>query len=315
MLRLILRKIGEAIPVLLLVSLGAAALTDLIPGSPARQILGEFATEERVMALDEKLGVNDPFLERYWRWLSGALRGDLGESLIANEPVTARVLDVLPTTLEVAMVTLVLSLAVALIAALIAASRAEGPVDRGVSGISAFFQAIPSFVAAVFITHLLAVQFGLLPSLGWTPLGENVGEHVKTMIMPVIVLIVVTAPLFYRVARADMVDVLQQDYVLSARARGLSDGYILVRHVLRPASRSLLTLTGLVFGYLIGGSIIVETFFGLPGLGSLVSRSITNQDVVVVQGIVLYVAIAYLVVNLLVDLLQMVLDPRLRSNT
>ena len=315
MLRLILRKIGEAIPVLLLVSLGASALTDLIPGSPGRQILGEFATEERVAALNDKLGFNDPFFVRYWRWLSSALRGDLGESIVAKESVTSRVFDALPVTLEVAVITLVVSLCIALVASLIAASRAESAVDRAVSGVSALFQAIPSFVAAVVITHLLSVRFHLLPSLGWTPIGESIGGHGKSLVMPVIVLVVVTAPMFFRVARADMVDVLQQDYVLSARARGLSDRYVLMRHVLRPASRSLATLSGLIFGYLIGGSIITETFFNLPGIGSLVSRSITTKDVVVVQGIVLYVSIAYLVVNLLVDLLQMALDPRLRSDT
>lgn len=315
MIRLLARKVAEAVPILLLVSLGAAALTDLIPQSPGRMILGEFATEERVAELDAKLGVDDPFVDRYWRWLSGALRGDLGESWVARQPVTSTVLDSLWPTLEIAIVTLVVSLVLSIGAALIAARRADGLVDRSVSGVAAAFQAIPSFVGAVFLTHLLAVEFRVLPSLGWTPIGDGLGDHMKTLLMPVAVLTAVTAPILYRVLRADMLDVMQQDYVLSARARGLSEGYVLLRHILRPASRSLLTMTGLMFGFLVGGSIIVETFYTVPGLGSLVSRSIGNQDVIVVQGIVLYVAIAYLLINLVVDLLQTVLDPRLRHAT
>lgn len=315
MIRLVGRKAAEAIPILLLVSLGAAALTDLIPQSPGRMILGEFATAQKVADLDAELGVDDPFLERYWRWLSGALRGDLGESWVAHQPVTSTVLDSLWPTLEIAIVTLALALLISIGAALVAAGHAESVVDRSVSGAAAVFQAVPSFVGAVFLTQLLAIEFRVLPSLGWTPIGDGLVGHVKTLLMPVAVLTAVTAPILYRVLRADMLDVMQQDYVLSARARGLRERYILARHILRPASRSLLTMTGLMFGFLVGGSIIVETFYTVPGLGSLVARSIANQDVIVVQGIVLYVAIAYLVINLIVDVLQTMLDPRLRHTT
>jgi peptide/nickel transport system permease protein len=314
-IRLLVRKLGESIAILLLVSLGAAALTDLIPDSPGRMLLGEFATQERVAQLDAKLGVNDPFFERYWRWLSGAFHGDLGNSWVAGEPVADVVRESLWPTLEIAVITLVLSLVVAIGAALLAARRAGTVVDRSVSGVLGAFQAVPSFVAALFVTQLLSVKLGLVPSLGWSTIGDGIGEHVKTLVMPVIVLTAVTSPILYRVLRSDMVDVMQQDYVLSARARGLSEGYIVRRHILRPASRSLLTMTGLMFGFLVGGSIIVETFYTVPGLGSLVSRSIANHDVIVVQGIVLFVAIAYLLINLLVDVLQTVLDPRLRSET
>ena len=315
MIRLLLRKLGESIPILLLVSLGAAALTDLIPESPGRMLLGEFATQERVAEVDAKLGVNDPFFERYWRWLSGAFRGDLGDSWVANEPVSSVVRESLWPTLEIAIITLTLSVLVSVGAAMLAARRAGTMVDRSVSGVLGAFQAVPSFVGALFVTQLLSVKFGLVPSLGWSPIGDGLGDHLETLLMPVVVLTAVTSPILYRVLRSDMVDVMQQDYVLSARARGLSEGYILRRHVLRPASRSLLTMTGLMFGFLIGGSIIIETFYTVPGLGSLVSRSIANQDVIVVQGIVLFVAVAYLLINLGVDIMQTILDPRLRSET
>lgn len=315
MLRYTLRKLAETIPVLFLVSLATAALTDLIPTSPGRMVLGEFATEERVQEFNEQVGANDPFLERYWSWLSGAVRGDLGTSWIANRPVTGVILDSLWPTVEIALVTLACSLALAIGCAMIAAHKATTPVDRTISGLGGIFQATPSFVAAIVATSLLAVRFELLPPLGWTPIGDGIGAHLESLAMPVMVMVAITSPYLYRVLRADLVDVLEQDYVLSARARGLSDGYIMLRHVLRPGSKSLLTLTGLMFGFLIGGSIIVETFFVIPGLGGLVSRAMDNQDVIVLQGVVLYVAGAYLLINAAVDVLQAVLDPRLRSNT
>lgn len=315
MLRFTLRKLVETIPVLLLVSFATAALTDLIPTSPGRMVLGEFATEERVQEFNDRVGANDPFLERYWSWLSGAVRGDLGTSWISNQPVTSLILDSLWPTVEIAIVTLVCSLAIAIGAALVAAGRATSVVDRAISGVGGILQAVPSFVAAIVVTRIVAVQFELLPPLGWTPIGDGLGAHLESLAMPVMVMVAVTAPLLYRVLRADLVDVLQQDYVLSARARGLTDAYILVRHVLRPASKSLLTLTGLLFGFLIGGSIIVETFFVIPGLGGLVSRSMDNQDLVILQGVVLYVAAAFLLINAAVDVLQAVLDPRLRTTS
>lgn len=315
MIRLILRKLAEAIPVLLLVSIATAALTDLIPSSPGRMVLGEFASEERVQEFNEQVGANDPFLERYWSWLSGAVRGDLGNSWISNRPVTGIIVDALWPTVEIAAVTLVCSLLIAIGAALLAASRPSTRTDRAVSGAGSVLQAVPSFVAAVVVTRVIAVQLNWLPPLGWVPLGDGLVPHLKSLAMPVIVLVAVTAPLLYRVLRADLVDVLQQDFVLSARARGLSDRYVLLRHALRPASKSLLTLTGLMFGFLIGGSIIVETFYVIPGLGGLVARAMDSQDVIVLQGVVLFVAAAYLVINTAVDVLQTVLDPRLRSAT
>ena len=313
--RLLLRKLAEAVPVLLLVSVATAALTDLIPSSPGRIVLGEFATEERVQEFNEQVGANDPFLERYWSWLSGAVRGDLGTSWISDRSVTGIIVDSLWPTVEIAVVTLVCSLTIAIGAAMLAGSRPTTRTDRSISGVGSVLQAVPSFVAAIVVTRIIAVQLNWLPPLGWVPLGDGLVPHLKSLAMPVIVMVAVTAPLLYRVLRADLVDVLKQDFVLSARARGLSDGYVLLRHALRPASKSLLTLTGLMFGFLIGGSIIVETFYVIPGLGGLVARSMDSQDVIVLQGVVLYVAVAYLLINTAVDVLQTVLDPRLRAAT
>lgn len=315
MLRYTLTKLAQTVPVLFLVSLATAALTDLIPTSPGRLVLGEFATDEQVQEFNDRIGANDPFLERYWSWLSGAVRGDLGESWIARQPVTDIIVDSLWPTVEIAVVTLVCSLLLAIGGALISAHKATTVVDRSISGVGGVLQAIPSFVAAIVVTQVLAVQLELFPPLGWSPIGDGIGPHLESLAMPVIVMVIITSPYLYRVLRADLVDVLEQDFVISARARGLSDRYILLRHALRPASKSLLTLTGLMFGFLIGGSIIVETFFVIPGLGGLVSRSMDNQDVIVIQGVVLYVAAAYLLINAAVDVLQAALDPRLRSQT
>lgn len=312
MRRLILRKLGEIIPVLLLVSLGAALLSELISGSPARYILGEFATEERVAALDHELGYDKPFFPRYWDWLTHALRGDLGNSAVAARPVTSQLKDALPATLEIAVLALVGALLVSVPAAIIAAARARRRTDQLVSSAAATFQAMPSFVTAVFAGQVFVIWLGWFPSFGWVPITESVSQNLKYAALPALVLVCNITPMMFRVLRADMLSVLQQDFVTFARARGLSDRYILVRHVLRPASLSLLTVTGLMFGYLIGGSIVIETFFSLPGLGSLVARSITARDIVVVQGVVLYVAVVYLVLNLIVDMLQLAINPQAR---
>jgi len=310
---LVLRRLTQFIPVLILVSLVAAGLTELIPGSPGQRVLGEFATAERIADFDAKIGADLPFFERYASWLGNALRGDLGVSPISRIGVSQAILNTMPVTLELAGLTMLISLMIAVPLAVLSAGNEQSAADRIITGGSAAILAMPSFVVAVSVTHVIAVQLGWVPSFGWNRWSAGVGAHLKTLALPLLVLVSVVAPIFTRVLRADLVATLRQDFVLSARARGFSDARILFLHVLRPSLTSLLTLTGLVFGYLVGGSIVVETFFGVPGLGQLVARSINSKDILVVQGIVLYVAFAYLLLNLLVDILQALVDPRLRE--
>ncbi len=313
MLRLLLRRAIGIVPVLLVVSLATSGLVSLIPGSPAELILGEYATDQAIADMNTRYGFDRPYFERYGDWLLGAVRGDLGVSVVSQKPVTGLLLKALPVTLELAVLALGRGLVAAVVMATVSAGRPAGLVDKASSTVANGLLAMPSFVLAVFASNVLSANTLRLPIFGWVPLSESVPENLRYAVLPVLVLAGVTAPLFLRVLRTDMATVLAQDFVAAARMRGLPERYILVRHVLRPASSSLFTVVGLVFGYLVGGSIVVETFFGVPGIGLAVSQAIRAHDIAVVQGVVLYVALAYLVINALIDVLQVVINPRLKA--
>jgi peptide/nickel transport system permease protein len=312
MLRFFVNKVAEAIVVLFLVTLGTAGLVNLIPGSPALLILGSYATPSSIATLNKQYGFNRPFFDRYWSWLTGALHGNLGNSIQSQEPVTHILQSALPVTLEIALLALVISLLIAIPLALVCAARDGSLLDRAVTGVSSALQAIPTFVGCVVLAELFSNKFHVFPTFGWTPLSQDPGQNLLHVALPVIVLVLVTTPLFLRVLRADLVAVLREDYVLSARARGLPDWYIMLRHALRPASVSLFTLTGLVFGYLVGGVVILETFFALPGIGQAVATAVSGKDLPVVQGAVVVFALTYLVLNTLVDLGLALIDPQSR---
>jgi peptide/nickel transport system permease protein len=309
-LAVVMRKVGEALGVVLAVTLGSAALLNLIPGSAADVILGPNASKEQIATLSRQLGLDKPFWQRYWDWIVGCLHGDLGTSVQKGTPVTGVIRDGLPVTLEIAILSLALSLLVAIPIAIVCAARRESPIDRGLRGLCSGLLSAPSFVSCVVLTIILSTQLNVLPSFGWVAIDDNLSENLKHAGLSVIALILVIAPLFVRVLRADLIAVLSEDFILSARARGLPDRYIMFRHALRPASTSLFTLTGLVFGFLVGGSIILETFFSLPGLGNAIGQAVNAKDLPVIQGVVVLMAILYVVVNGLVDVGIRVLDPR-----
>ncbi len=299
---------------IVLVTMATAGLSDLVPGSPAALILGDASQPEAVAALNAEYGWDDPFFARYWDWLVGALQGDLGKSVQSGRSVTSLLAERIPITLEIAILSLVLSLTLSIVLALVCAARRDGVIDRTLTVLASASIAVPSFVGCVVLAHLLSAQAGLFPTLGWVPPEQDLGANLRHVGLPVLVISLHVTALFLRVLRADVVSALGEDYVLAARARGLPESYILIRHVLRPASLSLLTLAGLVFGFLFGGSIIVEVFFAIPGLGSLVSQAVAGKDLPVVQGVVVIVAVVYVIVNALVDAGIMLLDPRARRS-
>jgi peptide/nickel transport system permease protein len=312
MLRYFVNKIGDAIVILLLVTLGTAALVNLIPGSPAALILGDFATPSAIKTLNKQYGFNRPFFVRYWDWLKQALHGNLGQSIQSHQPVTHILASHLPVTAELAVLTLVISLLLAIPLAMYSAARAGGRVDKAVTSLSSGLQSIPTFVGCVVLATLFANKLRVFPTFGWVSLSDSITGNIDHCALPVIVLVITTLPLFLRVLRADLVSVLREDYVLVARARGLPDSYIMLRHALRPASLSLFTLTGLVFGYLVGGAVILETFFALPGIGQVVASAVSGKDLPIVQGAVVVLAITYLLLNTLVDIGLTLIDPQSR---
>jgi peptide/nickel transport system permease protein len=308
--RFVAEKLGQAVVILFVVSVGVSGLIELIPGSPAALVLGDTSAPGALERFNHEHGYDRPFLSRYWTWMNDAFHGNLGTSVQTNKTVTNVLAAHVAVTLEIAILAMLVSLVIAVPLAMYCGAHENGWTDRIVTGVSSGLFSLPSFVSAVFLSELLAAKAQLLPTYGWVPLQQGLAENLKTAAMPVMALCISITPLFLRVLRADVVGVLREDFVLSARAKGLSDRYILLRHVLRPASVSLFTISALVFGFLLGGSIVIETYFALPGIGQVVSQAVTAKDLPVIQGVVVVVAMIYLLLNTLVDLAHSLIDPR-----
>lgn len=312
------QRLVHTVLVLLLVSVLTALLLDLGPGDPAYAILGDNATPESIAAVHEDLDLDRPFHERYLDWMGGALRGDLGQTYRANVPaearedVTALIGRRLPVTLELVVVTLLLALAVSIPLGVYTAHRAGGVVDRVVKAASAVLVSTPAFVSAPILVLLLALRGGMFPTSGWVGLDESVADNLRHIVLPALALALPIIPIYTAGMRADMLATLQEDFVLNARAKGLAPRAVLWRHAFRPSSFSLLTLSGISLGSLIGGAAIAEVLFGLPGLGKLLIEAIQGKDINTVQGIVLFVAVLYVLVNALLDLAYRWLDPRVQ---
>lgn len=306
------QRIGRAALVVLLVTIAVVSLLSLMPGSAAVLILGEGATPEAVAELESELGLDDPLWERYWNWVVGAVQGDLGSSMVNSRPVTSQIMDRLPVTIELAVLGLLIALLLAVPMAVLAAAHPDGRLDRLFNGVSMASLSIPSFVAAPILIYFLALQLGWFPVTGWSPLSEGLGANLTSALLPAVSIALVEVAAFQRVLRADLIATLDEDFIAAARARGMSPTYVMFRHALRPSSFSLITLAGVNLGRLLGGTVVVEYLFALPGLGHLMTSSIASRDVITVQGAVVFVAVVYVLINAIVDLSYGVLDPRIR---
>ncbi|MGW5381257.1 ABC transporter permease [Nocardia sp. NPDC003963] len=312
--RVLAAYLAKLLAVLALVSISTFLLLEMIPGDPLATLLPEGATPEMRAAAAERFGLDGPLLQRYFEWLGSALQGDLGRSMQSQLPVTDAILERLPVTLELAGVSILVALVVAVPLGVWAGYRPGGAADRITTFLCSVTLSIPSFLLGILLVFVFAVTLQALPVLGWTPLSEGFGPHLSGLVLPVATLAAIEAVAFIRLLRNDMVATLQQDFVLSARARGIPTSRILFVHALRPSAFSLLTVLGVSMGRLIGGTVIVESIFALPGLGSLVITAINSRDYLLVQGIVLVVAVGYVLINALVDLAYPVLDPRVRTS-
>ena len=308
-----LRRAAHLLAVGILVTMLASALVDLIPGSPSAAILGPNATPEQLDALDAEYGFDQPFLTRYLGWLGHALTGDLGRSVQNGQPVLDTILRRLPVTLELTVLALVFSLLVAVPLAIVSAARAGGLLDRVITAVTSGLMAVPVFVGAVVAIYGLAVYNRVFPVSGWAPLSAGLATNLTYAVLPALALAAGELPAFLRLLRSDLLANLNEDFVRVATVRGLPRRYILLRHVLRPSSFSLLTMVGVAFGRLLAGSVVVESLFALPGLGLLAIQSIPAKDIPVIQGLVTLVALTYVAVNMAVDGGYRLLDPRLRT--
>lgn len=304
MSRYLIRRFVLTIPVLLGVATLVFALIHFIPGDPAQAMLGETASEEDVQALRERLGLDRPLVEQYGSFLRGAVQGDLGTSLRTNEPVTQAIIARLPATLELAAAAMLVAIGAAIPLGIIAAVRRGTIVDHAATTLALTGVSIPNF----WLGPLLALVFAV--ELGWLPVsGRGTLAH---LILPAISLGTALASILARMTRASLLEELREPYVQAARARGTSYGRAVLRHAFRNSLIPVVTLVGLQFGAVLTGAVITETIFAWPGIGRLLIQSIGFRDYPIVQGCILFIAVTYVAMNLLTDLVYGVLDPRIR---
>lgn len=307
----VLKRLLAAIPVLLGVSVIAFALVRLVPGDPVTVLLGPGYNEQQAAVLRERYALDRPLPVQYVTWLGRAVRGDLGESFFTGQPVLRAMLERLPVTLELTAIGILFAVLVGVplgIASAVRPGRWPDHVARvlGLIGIS-----VPGFWLGTILILLLSLKLGWLPSGRFVPLWEDPIENLRRMLMPGLALGLAVAAVTMRTARSAMLEVLRLDYVRTARAKGLSERIVLLRHALRNALVPVVTVIGLQAGYLLGGSVVIEQVFSLPGLGRLALQAISGRDYALLQGTVLFVAVVFVLVNLLVDLLYARLDPRI----
>lgn len=308
----ILRRLISMIPVLFIVSLIVFSLLHLTPGDPAQSMLGEEATPESIAALRNQLGLDEPLPVQYVKWASSVLQGDLGRSIRSNQPVSEAIIARLPVTIELAILSVLVSLIIAIPVGIIAAMRRNSPLDTASTTVALLGVSIPNFFLAILLIFLFSVRLGWLSPIGYTPFLEDPLDNLKRMIMPALTLGTALSAIVMRMTRSSLLEVLDQDYVRTARAKGLREARVVRVHALKNAMVPVVTVVGLQIGGLLGGTIITETIFVLPGIGRLLVDAIFQRDFPLVQGVVLFAALAFLFANLAVDLLYAYIDPRIR---
>jgi len=303
---LILRRVGQAVVVLLGVSFLTFLLLNLLPGNVINSILGPGATPAAVARLRVELGLNQNLFLRYLHWLGSAAHGNLGTSLATGQSVAGIIVQRLPVTAEI------VALAGSIPLAFVAARRAGQRVDRLIAGGSLVFISVPAFVPGILLILIFGADLKVLPATGWVNLSQSLGGNLRTAIMPVVTLALGGFAVHGRLLRAELVAQSEQEYATAALARGLRWPDVMRWHVARNSMIPLITNLALHFGALIGGTVIVEQLFGIPGVGQLLINSIDARDTTVVEGIVLLTAVAFMVGNLLADILHTAIDPRVR---
>lgn len=309
----LLRKIPRLVLVLLAVSAATFSLIKLLPGDPVTSILPPDASAAQKAAFRHQFQLDRPWINQFAHWLSGIVHGDLGRQYGGiNEHVTTILKQRLPVTLELLVMAQVLALLVAVPIALLSAYQADSRVDKAVTMGAFGFLSVPDFALATVLTFIFATQFKLFPVATFTHLTDSITGNLRSMILPSSAIAIGLAAVYVRLLRADMIQTLQEDYILMARAQGLPPWRILLRHALRPSSFSLLTIVGINTGALIGGSVIVEYYFALPGIGNRLYQALGQRELLIVQGLVFVIAVGYVLINFVVDLLYSVIDPRIR---
>jgi peptide/nickel transport system permease protein len=312
MISYILRRILATLPVMAIVALFVFSLLYIAPGDPAVVIAGDQASPEDVERIRQSLGLDRPFVVQFGSWLWHILHFDLGTSIFTNLPVSSLIAQRIEPTLSLMTVTLVLTIVIAVPLGVVAAWKAGSWVDRTIMAFAVFAFSLPVFVVGYVLAYVFALQFEWLPVQGYTPLAEGFWPWLRNLILPAIALGSVYIALIARITRASMLEVLQQDYIRTARAKGLDQRSILFIHALKNAAVPIVTVIGIGIALLIGGAVVTESVFAIPGLGRLTIDAILRRDYPVIQGIVLLFSFVYVLVNLMVDLTYTLVDPRIR---
>jgi peptide/nickel transport system permease protein len=308
----LLKRFMATIPVLFIVSVMVFLFLRLIPGDPATAMLGRNASVQEIEAVRLKMGLDRPLPVQYAAWLGKALRGDLGLSIISGRSISRSILERLPHTMALALLAIAIAIAIAIPSGVTAAVKQNTLTDRAVMLFSLLGVSLPSFWVGILFIIFFSVQLRWFPSSGYVSIYENLFQGLRYLLLPAVSLALVMAAVSARMARSAMLEVLRQDYIRTARAKGLGHWAVVVRHGLKNAMIPVITVIGLDFGWLLGGTVVIETIFGIPGMGRLVIYSILNRDYPVVQGVILYMAIIYMLVNLLVDFIVTLMNPRIR---
>jgi peptide/nickel transport system permease protein len=307
----LIRRLLLTLPILFIVSVVCFSLINLIPGDPATVILGPEASEQAKEQMREQLGLNKPIVVQYVDWLGGVLHGDLGESLVDGTPVSQLILQRLPVTLELALGTFLVSLTIAVVAGILSASKKGTWVDYVSTGFALGGISIPHFWLGMMFIIIFAVYLGWLPASGYVPFFEDPAANIAVMILPVLATGLRESAELMRMLRSSLLEELGSDYVRTAFSKGLSRRVVVIRHAVRNALIPFVTASGLQIAALLGGLVVTEQVFQLPGVGRLIVESILERDYTVVQGAVLTVTVIVILINVLVDLLYAVIDPRI----
>jgi peptide/nickel transport system permease protein len=308
----VVRRIVATIPVMAVVALFVFSLLYIAPGDPAAVIAGDQATPADVEKIRQSLGLDRPFLIRFGEWVWQIARFDLGTSIFTGLPVTQLIAQRIEPTLSLMVVTLILAVTVAVPLGVLSAWKAGTIIDRGIMAFAVFGFSVPVFVVGYILAYVFALELDWLPVQGYTPIAQGVWPWLQNLILPAIALGMVYVALIARITRATMMEVLQQDYIRTARAKGIGQRGVLFLHALKNAAVPIITVIGIGVALLIGGAVVTESVFAIPGLGRLTVDAILRRDYPVIQGLVLLFSFVYVLVNLAVDLVYTLVDPRIR---
>lgn len=312
MLAYIFKRLVSLLPVLFVVSIAIFMIVHITPGDPAATLLGLEATQAEIDALNEQMGFNKPIYIQYFNWVTKVLQGDLGDSIFMKQSVTEAIKEHFPPTMGLAVLAQLIAVIIAIPFGMIAAYKRGTPIDTALMSLALLGMAVPGFLLGLFLMLFFSVQLGWLPVAGYRALKMGLWTHLRYMILPALSLGVVQAALITRMTRSSMLDVLYNNYIKTARAKGLKEQVVLLKHALKNAGLPILTVLGQSFGTLVTGAVVIESLFNIPGMGQLVLNSITRRDIAVIQGVVLFITLIYVGVNLMVDLLYGIIDPRVR---